>query len=68
MPYMRMSSRCCFVESLGCLPRSFPLALTTAMPSFVLARRRLTSNSVKVARMTPRSLHIRPVFRRYVRV
>ena len=30
---MRQSSRCCRSESLGCLPRNFPLARAMAMPS-----------------------------------
>jgi hypothetical protein len=31
VPAMRTSSRCCFGESFGCLPRSLPLARATAM-------------------------------------
>ena len=30
---MRQSSRCCLSDSLGCFPRSFPLARAMAMPS-----------------------------------
>ena len=29
---MRQSSRCCFWESLGCLPRNLPLARAMAIP------------------------------------
>ena len=32
---MRQSSRCCLSDSLGCLPRNFPLARAMAMPSRV---------------------------------
>ena len=48
---MRQSSRCCRSESLGCLPRNFPLSRAMAMPSRVRSRMRSASNSAKVARM-----------------
>ena len=35
---MRQSSRCCLSDSLGCLPRNFPLARAMAMPSRVRMR------------------------------
>ena len=35
---MRQSSRCCRSDSLGCLPRNFPLARAMAMPSRVRMR------------------------------
>ena len=45
---MRHSSRCCLSDSLGCLPRNFPLARAMAMPSRVRMRMRSASNSAKV--------------------
>jgi len=48
---MRRSSRRCFSESLGCLPRSLPRARAIAMPSRVRRRIRSASNSANVARM-----------------
>ncbi len=48
---MRQSSRCCRSDSLGCLPRNFPLARAMAMPSRVRMRMRPASNSAKVARI-----------------
>ena len=48
---MRQSSRCCRSDSLGCLPRNFPLARAMAMPSWVRMRMRSASNSAKVARI-----------------
>ena len=48
---MRQSSRCCRSESLGCLPRNFPLARVMAMPSRVRMRMRSAANSAKVARI-----------------
>ena len=41
---MRQSSRCCRSDSLGCLPRNFPLARAMAMPSRVRMRMRSASN------------------------
>ena len=48
---MRQSSRCCRSESLGCLPRNFPLARAISIPSRVRKRMRSVSNSAKVARI-----------------
>ena len=39
------------VDSLGCLPRNFPLARAMAIPSRVRMRMRSASNSAKVARI-----------------
>ena len=47
---MRQSSRCCLSESLGCLPRNFPLVRAMSIPSRVRKRMRSASNSAKVAR------------------
>ena len=38
---MRQSSRCCRSDSLGCLPRNYPLVRATAMPSRVRMRMRI---------------------------
>jgi hypothetical protein len=42
---IRRNSRCCLVESFGCFPRNFPLALAMAIPSRVRIRIRSASNS-----------------------
>ena len=55
---MRQSSRCCRSDSLGCLPRNFPLARAMAMPSRVRMRMRSASNSAKVARILKNSFPI----------
>ena len=52
---MRQSSRCCRSDSLGCLPRNFPLARAMAMPSRVRMRMRSVSNSAKMARILKNS-------------
>ena len=39
------------MDSLGCLPRNFPLVRAMAMPSPVPMRMRSASNSAKVARI-----------------
>jgi len=44
-----LNSRCCLFESLGCLPRSFPLAQAIAMASQVRMLIRSTSSSAKIA-------------------